>query len=254
MFIIYKYKNKINSYFILNNLLFITFIIKNMFNPEKIGFPIKEIKLNKSLQHSIERNAHSGLIIKSAHNPVDMETGLNVIQLNELRRPVEQEPNESSSFLKNFILTVIIIIHSIIATIIIIGNIYFLEDNENYGCVVYEYRYSSLTLLFVIEIIMCIFILIGLFFSQVSIFTDKICLSENTMTAIFILSLGSYIGVGFMNISMTYLFGYKLEPSDLCTNELITYMITMITVKWITFGTVLGLLIYINIYERRSLY
>jgi heme/copper-type cytochrome/quinol oxidase subunit 2 len=244
MFIIYKYKNKINSYFILNNLLFITFIIKNMFNPEKIGFPIKEIKLNKSLQHSIDTQKE-----RNAHNPVDMETGLN-----DLPRPAEQEPIESSSLLKNFILTVIIIIHSVIATIIIIGNIYFLEDNENYGCVVYEYRYTSLTQLFVVEIIMCIFILIGLFFSQVSIFTNKICLSENTMTRIFILSLGSYVGVGFMNISMTYLFGYKLEPSDLCTNELIRFMITMITLKWIIFGIVLGLLIYINVYERHNLY
>jgi hypothetical protein len=132
------------------------------------------------------------------------------------------------------------------ASIIIIGNIYFLLDNENYGCVIYEYKYTSLTQLFVVEIIMCLFILIGLLFAQVHLYTNTTCLSENNITLLLTLSIGSYIGVGAMNITMTYLFAYKLEPSNLCTKELVTFMITMMTAKWILFAIVTWLFFYLK--------
>ena len=111
---------------------------------------------------------------------------------------------------------------------------------------IYEYKYTSLTQLFVVEIIMCLFILIGLLFAQVHLYTNTKCLSENNITLLTTLSIGSYIGVGAMNITMTYLFAYKLEPSNLCTKELVTFMITMMTAKWILFAIVTWLFFYLK--------
>ena len=191
------------------------------------------------------------------NNLQNTELGLSEIQLNETSQSninTVQQLNETKTFSEKMLITIIIAIHIIIASIIIIGNIYFLLDNKNYGCLIYEYRYTSLIQLFVVEIIMCIFILIVLLIAQVHICTNKVYLSESSITILLCIFIGSYIGTGLMNITTTYLFAYRLQPSNLCTKELVTFIITTITVKWIIFGIVFGLFFYFRYYERRNLF